>query len=184
MALIGEDITQLGVERWYALRSEERFDPKPVEAHLSYIGSLVEILFDILPAIRGIRHESLLRAEMERNKNESTKTTSQSQNLIISPHNALVQAEESVHQDNEELSANELDTLDLVDSNIRKVKRIPLQSPLIEKSCHKLEKWSIEAAVRRDLAQQADNAEIRKVQGDISQKLGTLCAFQVNPLGS
>lgn len=174
VALIGDGITQLGIERWYALQAEERFDPKPPEAHIPYIASLIEIHFDILPAIRGIRHENLLRAEADSDRVKATKTTAQSGNLILNPQKPLHQAVETSSQAGQELSANELDTLDLVDNNIRQVQRIPLQSPLVEKSCGKLEQWSREAAWRRGLAQQADNAEVRKMQEAISNKLAKI----------
>lgn len=156
VALIGDGITQYGIERWFALKSEEEIEAKTVDIYLTYLGALLDILFGILPAIRYVRHEILLEHEREREVQEAAKGTT---------HAKLPVA------DSEALEA--IDTLDLVDSNLREVRRIPLHSPAIEKSALRLEQWSREAALRNGIAQQADNAEVRKTQEAISKKLGT-----------
>lgn len=68
----------------------------------------------------------------------------------------------------------EMDILDIMHDNLEKVRMIPLQSPLVEKSRIKLEEWFHEASLRRGLSKDLENHEIRKVHEALSRKLGMM----------
>lgn len=168
VALIGESITLPAIERWYQLQAEEDIDPKTLSAHIDFLGSYVEQLFKFLPTIRALKHQDLLLNEIKRTKLDSA-AGGASMDVTTSEDagSTKIGFGSSKREQN-----TKIDILDIMHDNLEKVRLIPLQSPLVEKSRIKLEQVFHEASFRRGLSKGAENHEIRKVHEALSRKLG------------
>ena len=177
VALIGDSITQIGIERWYALQTEQGSEPKTPDQHIVYMQSQIENLFEILPAIRGLRQEDLLSTESRAELAAAPDVAAAM--LVTASSSGPAPAEPESSTTSRATSADRFTAVDLIEDNIERVKRISLPSPLVEKNRKALEEWGIEASFRRGFAQKSDSAEVRKVQKALAVKLGTYIAQHI-----
>lgn len=74
VALAEDEITVLTLERWQlSITEEQTFGPKTDEEDFEFLNSAVDLLFDILPAIRAIRRQTVLQAEFDSESRGSDK---------------------------------------------------------------------------------------------------------------
>lgn len=166
--MIGEGVTQIGMERWFALIIEEEVEAKPIHVHRTYLGTLIDMLFMMLPTIRNLRHQKLLQQEKTTKTVVVDGTPELTAGVIMDSRMTPKTTTNTFDSD----ASTAVETIDLLDQNLRAVEKVPLIAGVIQKSAFKLEQWSMQAALQTKVAQQADNPEVRKTQEAISEKLG------------
>ncbi len=169
VALAREETNLLTLERWkLSIIEEEEFGPKTTEEDLDFIHSTIEILFDVLPAIRGLRRGVILSAEPK-------------------PKYDIAGVDEA-QTVTEETETTENATIELVEANLQQVRdvereaeamhqpRVTIVSKRLAKTVQRLEEWRLDALDNPKVAAGAhSNPQVLKKQEELARELCKLC---------
>lgn len=164
-ALAGEKVTHLTLQKWQVTLVEDEQDgPKTDEKDVKFISDVVDLLFSLLPAIRGIRWERIL-------KDEANKAAKSKLELGESSGEAVIDTEDLIRENLESVRKIE-DAVRKQESSTRHSgSTVPLYSATITKIINRLDEWRLNAVDDNDVATRAKTSEVQKVQEQLALEL-------------
>ena len=165
-----EEVAHLTMEKWQVILEEEvevgRYSD---EQDIGLVQKLVEVLYDMLPVIRSVRREYVLRIE-------ALETTSN-----LESGTKVASVTRSSNTDTEALVEKNLEQVGIIEQAARvqeaasnaQGRKVQIFSKRIEKTRLRLEEWRLNLVDSEDTASKVWNSkEVGKVQSELSRTLG------------